>query len=227
MNYNLDFKINGEPIKLSESVKYLGVTLDYQLNWNINTKDLCSKLKKANGAISRLRQYIPRTTLIQIYYALFFSHMNYACQIWGQINNTNVDRVFKLQKRCLRLITFSDFHAPSSELFSILNVLKIYDVIKLQNISLVHDILKNNCPPRVSSIFNLSYYQHDYETRGSYTSLLSRPRCRTLLYGINSITYQSILQWNEFQQKYFESPLIIFSHTKLKSSFYVLIMSQY
>ena len=184
-------------------------------------------MKKANGAISRLRHYVSRDTLIQIYYALFFSHINYACQIWGQTFNSNVDRIFKLQKRCLRLITFSDFHAPSSVLFFNLNILKVSDLIKLRNISLVKQILNNYAPPRVSSIFALNYYRHGHGTRGSSISLLSRPICRTTSYGINSIKYQSILNWNEFQQSLPETSIVNFSNSALKSKFHSITLPQY
>ena len=227
ISYNPVFAINGNPIQLSESVKYLGVYLDHLLNWNLNTKNLCSKLIKANGVISKLRHFVPRSTLIQIYYALFFSHLNYACQIWGQCHNPNVERIFKLQKRCLRLLTFSDFIAPSSPLFSNLNILKISDTIKLRNVSLIWEILTGKSPHRISEIFALSYYQHGHQTRGSCNYLLCRPTFRTSLYGINSITYQSILHWNEFQNLYPDSSLANFSKTKIISTYHNFAKNQY
>ena len=114
---------------------------------------------------SQLRHFVPMSTLTQIYYALFFSHLNYSCQIWGQTYNQNVERMFILQKRCLRLMTFSNFDAPSSEIFSDLNLLKVPDLIKLRNVILVHQILNSECPPRITSIFALNYYQHGHNTR--------------------------------------------------------------
>lgn len=227
LNHNLEFKINSQPIYLSQSVKYLGVTLDHFMNWSLYTKSLCSKLNSANGAISRLRHYVPRTTLIQIYYALFFSHLNYACQVWGQTTNPNIQRVFILQKKCLRLMTFSDFNAPSSQLFSNLGLLKFSDLVKVRNVSLIHQILTNQCPTRVSSIFSLSYYHHGHHTRGNNINLLSRPLCRTLAYGVNSITYQSILHWNELQQIHHDMILTELSKRRLYHIHSNLMLNQY
>lgn len=209
----------------SQSVKYLGVTLDHLLNWKIYTNSLCSKLSSANGAISRLRYYVPRSTLIQIYYALFFSHLNYACQIWGQTFNYNVERIFVLQKKCLRLITFSDYNSPSNGLFIDLNLLKIRDLIKLRNVLLVQQILNKDCPSTVSSIFSLNYYQHGHVTRSSTNGLLSRPLFRTQMYGINSVTYQSILQWNELQEVFPETTLT--ELTNLNRLYHNSLISQY
>ena len=64
IKHNLQFSINNIPLKLSESVKYLGVTLDHFLNWKINTNNLCSKLSGANGIISKLRHFVPISTLL-------------------------------------------------------------------------------------------------------------------------------------------------------------------
>jgi len=223
----MNFFINNIELKLSESVKYLGVLLDHFLNWNLNTKSLCSKLSSANGVISRLRHFVPISTLIQIYYALFFSHLNYSCQIWGQNFNHNLERMFILQKRCLRLMTFSDFNAPSSEIFAHLNLLKVSDLIKSRNVSLVHQILNAQCPPRISSIFSLNYYQHDHQTRGNSSHLLSRPLFRTFMYGTNSITYKSIIQWNKLQQLFPDSTLTEFTKSRLNSIYHNLLVSEY
>ena len=207
IKHNLQLSINNIPLKLSESVKYLGVTLDHFLNWKINTNNLCSKLSSANGIISKLRHFVPISTLLQIYHALFFSHLNYACQIWGQKHNYNVERVFKLQKRCLRIMTFSDFNAPSSEIFSELNLLKISDHINLLNITLAHRILTGFSPTRLKNLFSLNFYQHKQKTRGKLVRLLFRPSFRTFMYGTESITYSTIVQWNDLQQSFPTYPL--------------------
>ena len=57
IKHNLQLSINNIPLKLSESVKYLGVTLDHFLNWKINTNNLCSKLSSANGIIIIIYYY--------------------------------------------------------------------------------------------------------------------------------------------------------------------------
>ena len=227
VTYNLNLFIDNSPLKLSDSVKYLGVTLDHFLNWNLNTKNLCSKLTKANGAISKLRHFVPMSTLIQIYYALFFSHLNYSCQIWGQTLNHNVERVFILQKQCLRLMTFSNFDAPSSEIFSNLNLLKVHDLIKLCNVILVHQILNSECPSRVNSLFSLNFYQHNHNTRGNLINLLSRPSVRTFMYGTNSITYCSIVQRNNLQELFPQTPLTDFSKAKLNHIYQNSLASDY
>ena len=51
-------------------------------NEYINT--LKQKPNGGNGILAKLRYYISTDTPKTIYYALFDSHMRFACQIWGQ-----------------------------------------------------------------------------------------------------------------------------------------------
>ena len=84
---------------------------------------------------------------------------------------------------------FLNFNAHSNELFLNLNLLKIWEIIEVSNVRLVHQILNDECPPRVLSCFLFSYSQHDHETRSNTIGLLSRPSFRTLTYGVISICY--------------------------------------
>ena len=116
ITYDLKLKLHGKRLTFNESKKYLGVCIDRNLNWKSQMIMLAKKLRRANGIISKLRHFLPQSTMIQIYHALFQSHLNYSLQVWAQnlpINN----RIQKLQKTALRLITFSAPYTPSLPLF--------------------------------------------------------------------------------------------------------------
>ena len=76
----------------------VGVYIDENLNWGQHVDFVSEKLKRANGALSKLRHYVPRPTLISLYYALFHSHMSYTCQVWAQKSSLKTQRVLVLQK---------------------------------------------------------------------------------------------------------------------------------
>ena len=117
INFNLKLKLNGHRLYPSESIKYLGVHLDSNLNGLAHRKALASKLRWANGLLSKIRHYVPKNELISIYHALFSSHLRYGSQIWGQELNGQTDIISKLQKRALRIINFKAFNADSDPLF--------------------------------------------------------------------------------------------------------------
>ena len=53
------------------NVRYLGVYIDQHIHWNCHTSFLSSKLRKANGALSKLRHFVPKSLFKTVYYALF------------------------------------------------------------------------------------------------------------------------------------------------------------
>ena len=80
-------------------MKYLGVYINDELNWKTHINFVCSKLKQANGALSKLRHFVSEKILLSLYYSLFHSHMSYAALIWGQRENIHIRRILTLQKQ--------------------------------------------------------------------------------------------------------------------------------
>ena len=91
--------MQGVRLEPSRSVKYLGVYLDDNLSWDIHIKELSKKLSRANGIISKLRHYVPKMTMLQIYCALFYSHLSYGILVWSLTTQKNLDIIFILQKK--------------------------------------------------------------------------------------------------------------------------------
>ena len=80
-------KLSGKILSPSNSVKYLGVHLDEHLNWKSHISSIATKLRRANGALSKLRYFVPTKILTNVYHAIFASHTRYASQIWGLRDN--------------------------------------------------------------------------------------------------------------------------------------------
>ena len=50
---DLNLFLNGRKLSPSSSLKYLGVLLDEHLNWDQHISNLCCKLRRANGVLSK------------------------------------------------------------------------------------------------------------------------------------------------------------------------------
>ena len=148
--------------------------------------------------LCKARHYVPREELLSIYYAIFSSHLVYGCQIWCQSINIFTEKVFKLQNRAMRLLSFTDFHANADPLYKQYNVLKLNDLITLQNCLFVHDFFNNKLPTCFSTLFQPVYEIHDRITKNSELSCLYVPFARTTKYGLNSFTHICIDNWNFF-----------------------------
>jgi len=151
-----------------------------------------------------------------VYHAFFQSHLAYAIQVWGQKLSLS-SRIIKLQKSAVRLLTFSDWNTHSKPLFNQLNVLCVTDLVFTMNITLVHAVLCRSTSEAIQKTLNLEYLSDSYFTRGVSVKLLSRPYARTTNFGIYSITYQCILNWNTLQQQFRNIDLTFLRLTVIKN----------
>ena len=174
----------------------LGITIDSFLNWRFHSTSLSIKLCRANGMLSKIRHYVSPNTLRMIYFGIFNSIMTYGSQIWGQFLNASVKRIVNLQNKSIRLMNFAHFRAPANIYYRASNILKITDIVKLNNFLLAHDHYHNNLPATFCNLFSYTKNIHSYNTRGSNQQQISLPKVNTQTYGINSIKYQSTKDWN-------------------------------
>ena len=151
---DIKIKMNGHRIFPSKHIKYIGIFIDETLNGGFHCKNLVTKLKRANGMLSKARHCIQFDDLKDLYYAIFSSHLIYGSQIWDQNVNTFNNKVFNLQNRALRIISFYDFRSASNPLYAILKVLKLKYQIALQNCLFVHDALSKASPICSTIMFN-------------------------------------------------------------------------
>ena len=119
-------------------VKYLGVTFDSNLTWKNQVNELCLKLSKTVGIFSKLRYYVNVDILIMLNYSLIYPFLTYGIQVWGLTYPTYLKPVTTLQKRVVRLMTFSDPRSHSEPLLKSLRPLKFSDVINLEILSFVY-----------------------------------------------------------------------------------------
>ena len=199
INYNLKIKIDGKVIEPVKTVEYLGVNIDYTLNWHSHVNFLIPKLTRAIGMLSKIRHFVPLKTLISIYYSIFSSNLTYASQVWGQSLTQKIKRIKNLQNKAIRIINFAGFRDRVEPLYHQLKILKFMDIIKCSNLLIVHDSLNHKLPVNLNNLFIFRKNIHNYNTRSS--NMLSFPNANTTIYGIKSIEYQCVTMWNRLIKK--------------------------
>ena len=193
---NIKIKMNGIRIFPSNHIKYLGLHLDETLNGSFHCDILAKTLKRGNGMLAKARHYISKDDLKSLYFAIFSSHLTYGSQIWGQVCNSFNNRIFKLQDRALRIISFSDLRADETPIYRDLKILKLDDHIVLQNCLFAHDALHHVSPICFHDYFKYSREVHSLQTRTYSTDSLFVQHSGTIRYGINSITSKCVSKWN-------------------------------
>lgn len=124
---NMDIKVNGGNVKTADSVNFLGIVIDKNLNW----KDQCSKivsiLHKGCYLFRNLRQVLSTPQLISVYYGKVESILRYGLCFWG--TSTEAREVFIAQKRVIRcMVGVSQTHSCKG-LFKSLNLFTLYDLM--------------------------------------------------------------------------------------------------
>ena len=74
-------------------------------------------------------------------------YLSYCNIIWGGAAMTTLEKLFKLQKRAIRLITHSRYRAHTSLLFKQHHILKLWDIYKLQLSLFVYKHQNRLLPP--------------------------------------------------------------------------------
>ena len=101
------------------------------------------------------------------------------------------------------IMNFKDFNAPSNVLYAECKVLKLEDIIKVNNCLFVHDFINGLLPKCFEDYFlKIDLMYTNYETRGSSLGALFVPTVNIATYGINSIIYKSIQCWNHITSLY-------------------------
>ena len=102
-------------LQCEDHVKYLGVLLDSNLSWKIQINNVALKISRTVCVVARLRHFVPRTTLLNIYQSLILPYLTYGLAAWSQATKTHLQKLPVLQKRVLRLMYFY-FYKPKKYL---------------------------------------------------------------------------------------------------------------
>lgn len=128
----------GQNIPLVNEHKILGVTFSAHLSWNSHIEELCKKLSSTTGALSRCQRLLPSKVKLQVYYALFASHLNYCSLVWTTTTKNNLNKIFLLQKKILRHIANIPYLASTKTVFQEYNIVRVQHLYKFRVLQSFH-----------------------------------------------------------------------------------------
>ena len=98
LDIEIKIKLNRKRLYPFQSVKYLGIKTDQNLNWKDHIIDIAVKSNRANVLIFKIRNFVNITILKTSYFAIFDSHINYANFALAQ-NSNAMRRILTLQEK--------------------------------------------------------------------------------------------------------------------------------
>ena len=151
------------------------------------------------GIISRIRHYVPRSTLVLLYNTLILPHLSYCLEIWGNTYRTLLEPLIILQKKLARLITFSDYQTHSAPLFNQLRILDIHKLCKFQTCMFVYDLQNNRYAHNINHYIT-NRLSHSYPTRSALSCNIPIPKVNLTICQKN-FKYALPKHWNSLPNK--------------------------
>jgi hypothetical protein len=176
------------------SYKLLGIHLDENLTFDHYTKHLCSKLNKSLYCINRAKNFLSTKALTTLYYSLIHSHLSYCTPILSCASNSNIQSIFKIQKKAIRTVTRNTFLAHTNPLFSDNKILPLPKLITYSELKLMHSIIYGYCPPSLRHLFPRND-NRDISQNLRNTDDITIPFPRIKLFK-KSLLYRLPTEWN-------------------------------
>jgi len=155
-------------LKWSNSVKYLGVTIDSKLSFTAHIK---SALHKASGAkftlFPLINKFSPLSlkTKLYLYNTYIKPILLYASPAWSQnLTKTSWTKLEAFQSKTLRLITGSDWFVSNHSIRMSLNIPTLNAAIKNERSKILHKMTHSNYE-HISNIINRKCHKELFKRR--------------------------------------------------------------
>ena len=113
--------------------------------------------------MTRLKNFLPPYILKIMYNSLVMPYLQYGILVWGSC----ADKLFKLQKRSVRILNNAKYNAHTDPIFKSLHLLKVLDISRLQEIKFIYKFENSMLPKYFISMFTRNSHIHSYSTRNS------------------------------------------------------------
>ena len=194
-NEDITFNLENNVIKCEENVKLLGVTLDFQLNFNTHVSNICKKASKQLNVLKRIGKHLCKLGKLNIYHSFILSNFSYCPLTWHVCGEANTKKIEKIQERALRFI-YSDY-SSSYESLLIKSQLPSLKVRRLRTIALESFKILNNLSPAYLNDL-LTFKKPSYSFR--YQKTVEVPQVRTVKHGSRSFRSTAAKIWNSLPQ---------------------------
>ena len=149
--------------------KLLGVFLDENLTFNYHFCQIRNKISKSLYSLNQAKHFLSAKALKMIYYALIHPHFLYCLPVICSTTQSNIDKLFIMQKKSLRIISQAKYNAHTLPLFFFHKILPFPDLIIFQNLLFMHSVDKEYIKVKFSDIFVKSseILTHNYPLRNA------------------------------------------------------------
>ena len=160
--------IDNIPLPVVTKTKFLGIWIDNHLTWQSHIDQLCLKIIKNTTLLRISKNHLSTLTKKILYYVHIYSHLVYGCTTWrNMIKKEHLTKLQKLQNRCISLISNND---ASTKVYQSLKIMKVKDIIKLQNLKLGFKVQHSQLPENVLAMCTTDSNRNSLKKHHSYNT---------------------------------------------------------
>ena len=191
------FNLGENIVNCEDSVKLLGITIDFKLDFDEHISNVCKKASRQLNVLKRIGGHLCKLGKLNVYYSFIMSNFNYCPLTWHFCGEKNTKKMEKIQERALRFI-YRDYDS-SYESLLLKSQLPSLKVRRLRAIALeAFKILNNLSPVYLNDL--LTFKNLSYSFR--YTQTVEIPQVRTSRYGTRSFRFTAAKMWNNLPQHF-------------------------
>jgi len=167
MKMNLTYRIPHDTQKITELERYhdkheqkegraymlLGIYLDEHLTLDVHVNHIVSKLTWSLHCIRMAKNILNYHGLRSLYFALIHSHLNYCPTILSCLSISNKNKLSKIQKKAIRVMSKSNCNAHTLPLFITHKILPNGKILKQGKLNFMHSIYYNYAPKTFKNIW--------------------------------------------------------------------------
>jgi hypothetical protein len=120
---DINIVCNDNPKTTVPKIKFLGLYIHDSVNWSCHIEYIIPKLSSACYTMRSITSFMSSNTLKTVYYSYFNAIISYGLPFWG--NSSHVPKIFKMQKRIVRIMMGCKNRVSCRNLFRRLGILPL------------------------------------------------------------------------------------------------------
>ena len=207
-----DFQLENVIIKYKQEGKILGVIIDNELNFQSHIDSICTKTNQKLNALFRVSNFMSVDKLSLLINSFIRSQFSYCPLIWMFCNRTSMNKINRIQERCLRLI-LNDYTTESSDLFLFSNEISTHQRCINFLMVEVYKFLNGLSPDIMNEVFSVQRVTYNLRSYNIFQCDIPRSN----KYGLNSISYRANQLWKLLPDFIKSSPSLSLFKARIKS----------
>ena len=100
-----------------------------------------------------------------MYYSFVYPYLDYCLEVWGKATESIVSKIFRLQKRAVRIISNKAWRAHTDPLFDELKILPLHKIYIYKIGTLMFKYRRDLLPTIFDNVFRMNSQIHSHNTR--------------------------------------------------------------